>query len=126
MVLNIVFLILIVLLTNYLFEFLIETFALAFGEILSNSSQLFIVQFSLILSVSAVFALNAITYKSSFAVLGLCLGVGLFLVQYLWGPGLLAPTTVFRAFVSFPYNVNMFAILLLPIVMGLIIQQSKN
>jgi hypothetical protein len=65
-----------------------------------------------------VFAANLFSLKLSSISLGVALSVVMFAWLYIIGPGVRAPVTIYITLVSFPYNVNMLATVLMPLIIG--------
>jgi len=101
-----------------LFSVIAELYVDLFGETLSSATKLLASTISLIVCSLLVFGLNAVSLKLDPKRLGLVLGIGLFVMLYIVGPGMRAPLTLYIASVSFPYNINMIASFILPIFMG--------
>jgi hypothetical protein len=65
-----------------------------------------------------VFIANHFSLKLNSSRLGVTLGLVMFVWLYIIGPGVRAPITLYISSVSFPYNINMLATLLMPLVFG--------
>ncbi len=104
--------------SSALFSLIAELYVDIFGETLTPATKLLASTLSLIVCVLLVFGINLISLKIDAKRLGLVLGIGLFLMLYVIGPGMRAPLTLYITSVSFPYNINMIATLILPMFMG--------
>ncbi len=104
--------------SSALFSLITELYVDIFGDTLTPATKLLASTLSLIVCVLMVFAINLISLKLDAKRLGLVLGCGLFLMLYVIGPGMRAPLTLYITSVSFPYNINMFTTLVLPMFMG--------
>ncbi len=101
-----------------IFSLLAEFYVDFFGETLTPATKMLASSLSLIVCVLIVFGINIISLKLDAKRLGLVLGIGLFLMLYVIGPGMRAPLTLYITSVSFPYNINMVVTLILPMFMG--------
>lgn len=110
--------------SSALFSLITELYVDLFGETLSPATKLLASTLSVIICVLVVFGINLISLKLDAKRLGLILGIGLFLMLYVIGPGMRAPLTLYITSVSFPYNINMFVTLVLPMFMGRLFKSS--
>lgn len=104
--------------SSALFSQIAELYVDIFGEALTPATKLLASTASLLACVLIVFGINMISLKLDAKRLGLVLGIGLFLMLYVIGPGMRAPLTLYITSVAFPYNINMVATLILPMFMG--------
>ncbi len=103
---------------SYLLTWIAEIYVELFGETYTPMSKLFAWGISLILTLIVVFGANYATIKLNSKRLGLSLALVIFLSLYVVGPGIRAPLTLYITSVSFPYNINMLAVLILPFLFG--------
>jgi len=103
---------------SYLLTWIAEIYVDLFGETYTPMSKLFAWGISLMLTLIVVFSVNYLTIKLNNKRLGLSLALVTFLSLYIVGPGIRAPLTLYITSVSFPYNINMLAVLVLPLLVG--------
>jgi len=111
--------------TSYLFNFFAEFYIYLVGETVSNASKLLSSVVCLLLCSTIVMSLNSIYWRLQPKNIGICIACGLFIMLYLIGPGRYAPATIYRTFISFPYNLNMFMTIALPTLLGMLVQRLK-
>ncbi|MFT6099923.1 MAG: hypothetical protein ACJAYF_002473 [Arenicella sp.] len=97
-----------------LFSYLAELYVDLFGETFTPMSKLVASTVSLLVCLLIVFSANHFSLKLNIKRLGVTLGLVMFAWLYIIGPGLRAPITLYITSVSFPYNINMVATLLMP------------
>lgn len=110
--------------SSALFTLITELYVDIFGETLTPTTKLLASTVSLIASLLIVFGINRISLKLDAKRLGLVLGIGLFGMLYVVGPGMRAPLTLYITSASFPYNINMLATLILPMFMGRLLKST--
>lgn len=98
----------------YLYSQLSEFYVYLFGDTFSSASKLLASTLSLSLSLALLFTVNCLVFRLKTQSLGFSISVIMFLGLYVVGPGIRAPLTIYISWVSFPYNINMLLILLLP------------
>jgi hypothetical protein len=101
---------------SVLFSYLAELYVDLFGETFTPMSKLVASTASLLICLLIVFTVNHFSLKLGRNRLAVTLGLVRFVWLYIIGPGLRAPITLYITSVSFPYNINMLAILIMPLV----------
>jgi hypothetical protein len=99
-----------------LFSYLAELYVDLFGETFTPISKLLASTVSLLVCLLIVFSANHFSLKLNIKRLAVALGLVMFAWLYIIGPGLRAPITLYITSVSFPYNINMLATLLMPMI----------
>lgn len=103
---------------SILFSYLTELYVDLFGETSTPMTKLVASTVSMLICLLVVFAANLFSLKLSSISLGVALSVVMFAWLYIIGPGVRAPVTIYITLVSFPYNVNMLATVLMPLIIG--------
>ena len=101
-----------------LFSYLAELYVDLLGETFTPMTKLVASMVSLSVCLLVVFTANHFSLKLNSSRLGIALGLVMFVWLYIIGPGVRAPITLYITSVSFPYNVNMLATLLMPLFFG--------
>ena len=109
-----------------LFSYLTELYVVLFGETYTPVTKLVASTVSLLVCLFIVFAVNFFSFKLNNMRLGIALSVVMFTWLYIIGPGLRAPATLYMSWVSFPYNINMVATILMPLVVARIFAQRQT
>lgn len=101
-----------------LFSYLAKLYVDLFGETYTPIAKLVASSVSLTVCLLIVFSANYFSLQLNSRRLGVALSVVMFAWLYLIGPGLRAPITLYITSVSFPYNINMLATLLMPLIVA--------
>jgi hypothetical protein len=104
--------------TSILFEYLTELYVELFGETYTPMTKLVASTVSMLACLLIVFITNLFSLKLSSIRLGVALSLVMFAWLYIIGPGVRAPVTLYITAVSFPYNINMLATVLMPLILG--------
>ena len=111
---------------SYLFRWSTQSYVDLFGETVTPMSKLLAWMVSLSMCLLFAFAANRLSLRLNSALLGLTIGLVLFSMLYIIGPGVRLGMTLYITSVSFPYNVNMLAVLLLPLLLGQALHRLEN
>jgi len=111
---------------SYFFSWLTQLYVELFGETYTPGSKLLASTVCLIVCLIVIFMINHYSVKLNAKFLGLSLALLMFISLYIVGPGVRAPITLYITSVSFPYNINMLALLTLPWVSGRILHRYTN
>ncbi len=103
---------------SYLFSWLNQTYVDVFGDSYTPLTKLLASAVSLLICLFIIFTVNRFSLRLNTRFLGMSLALVIFLSLYIVGPGVRAPITLYITSVSFPYNVNMIAVLVLPWLLG--------
>lgn len=103
---------------SILFSYLTELYVDLFGETFTPMTKLVASTVSMLICLLVVFTANLFSLKLSSISLGVALSVVMFAWLYIIGPGVRAPVTIYITLVSFPYNFNMLATVLMPLIIG--------
>lgn len=101
-----------------LFSYLAELYVDLFGETYTPMAKLVASSVSLTVCLLIVFSVNSFSLQLNNRRLGIALSLIMFAWLYIIGPGLRAPITLYITSVSFPYNINMLATLLMPLIVA--------
>ena len=108
-----------------LFTFVVRAYVSIFGDAYTSIEKLLFVFVCLIISMIIVFGINLIV-RTNNVILGLLLGCGLFSYYYVFRNVERAFEVIYLTLISFPVNINMLSILLLPVLTGLALNKSLN
>ncbi|MFT6407354.1 MAG: hypothetical protein ACJAQ6_000765 [Arenicella sp.] len=113
---------------SMLFSYLSELYVVLFGETYTPTAKLVASTMSLLVCLFIVFTANHICPKLDSMRLGIALSLVMFTWLYIVGPGVRAPVTLYMTSVSFPYNINLLATIVLPLVIAwaLLKRDTKN
>lgn len=111
---------------SYLFSWLSQCYVDLFGETYTAISKLLASTLSLLACLFVIFSANRFSFQLNSRSLGLSLALVIFVSLYIIGPGVRAPITLYITSVSFPYNVNMLAVILLPWLIGTILHHQGD